>query len=92
MKPHAFDMTSFLFGVIFGGAAAVYLLADPLAWNIDGRWVLPVALIALGVAGIAGALSSLRFNRSPADEPEPHADVLDTTSVAPGSAGYAGEL
>ena len=58
MKPHSFDMTSFLFAVIFGGAAAVYLLADQLSWDVDGRWVLPVALIALGIAGIAGALST----------------------------------
>ncbi|HUV48120.1 MAG TPA: hypothetical protein VMX11_04010 [Actinomycetes bacterium] len=60
MKSHPFDMTSFLFGVIFGGAAAVYLLADQLSWDIDGRWVLPAALIALGIAGIAGALSTFK--------------------------------
>lgn len=60
MKRHPFDLTSLIFGIAFGGAATVYLLADQLAWEISGRWVLPVALIALGVAGIAGAVSGLR--------------------------------
>ena len=60
MKRHPFDLTSFIFGAVFGGAAAAYLLADQLAWDVDGRWVLPVALIVLGVAGIAGAVGGLR--------------------------------
>ena len=62
MKRHPFDLTSFIFGAIFGGAAAVYLVADQLSWDVNGRWVLPVALIALGVAGIAGAVGGLRPN------------------------------
>lgn len=64
MKRHPFDLTSFLFGLVFGGAAAAYLLADQLSWDVDGRWVLPVALIVLGVAGIAGAVGGLRPSRS----------------------------
>lgn len=73
MKRHPFDLTSFIFGAVFGGAATVYLLADQLAWDIDGRWILPLALITLGVAGIAGALSGLRSgsgSRDAEDEPE----------------------
>ena len=75
MKRHPFDLTSFVFGIVFGGAAAVYLLADQLAWDINGRWVLPVALIALGVAGIAGAVSGLRPDpeNDPAEIDEPSA-------------------
>lgn len=71
MTRHPFDLTSFIFGAVFGGAAAVYLLAEQLAWEIDGRWVLPVALIALGVAGIAGALGGLRSSSPDADDAEP---------------------
>jgi H+/Cl- antiporter ClcA len=66
MKRHPFDLTSFIFGAVFGGAAATYLVADQLAWDLDGRWALPVALIALGVAGIAGAVGGLR-STSPDD-------------------------
>ena len=64
MKRHPFDLTSFLFGAVFGGAAAAYLLADQLAWDVDGRWVLPIALIVLGVAGIAGAVGGLWPSRA----------------------------
>jgi hypothetical protein len=64
MRRHSFDLTSFMFGVVLATAAAGFLLADQLAWDVDGRWVLPVALILLGVAGVAGALSSIRGNRS----------------------------
>ena len=63
MKRHAFDMTSFLFGLVLGAAAVGFILADELSWDIDGRWVLPTALILLGVVGIAGAFSGMRPNR-----------------------------
>ena len=62
MKRHAFDMTSFLFGLVLGAAAVGFLLAEQLSWDIDGRWVLPTALILLGIVGIAGAFSGLRPN------------------------------
>ena len=60
MKRHPFDMTSFLFGTVLGGAAVGFLLADQLSWDVDGRWVLPVVLIVLGVAGVAAAVTGLR--------------------------------
>jgi hypothetical protein len=60
MKRHPFDMTSFLFGMVLGGAAIGFLLADRLSWDVDGRWVLPVVLIVLGVAGVAAAVTGLR--------------------------------
>jgi len=59
MKQHAFDATSFIFGVVLGAAGIGFLLAEQYEWNVDGRWVLPAALIALGIAGIAGAISGL---------------------------------
>jgi H+/Cl- antiporter ClcA len=84
MKRHPFDLTSFIFGAIFGGAAAVYLLADQLAWDVNGRWVLPVALILLGIAGIAGAVGGLRSSSPDADEAEVEstADELAPDSVS----------
>ena len=69
MKRHAFDATSFIFGVVLGAAGIGFLLAEQFEWDVDGRWVLPAALIALGVAGIAGAISGLAPRReSDADE------------------------
>ena len=74
MKRHAFDFTSFIFGVVLATAAAGFLVADQLSWDIDGRWVLPVALILLGVAGVAGALSGLRSARTTEGERDGDAD------------------
>jgi uncharacterized membrane protein YfcA len=77
MKRHPFDLTSLLFGLIFGGAAGAYLAAGQLDWEVDGRWVLPAALIALGVASIAGALAGLRSSAQSAEvAPESPSDEL----------------
>jgi hypothetical protein len=66
MKRHAFDLTSLLFGVVLGAAAIGFMVADQLSWDVDGRWVLPAALILLGIAGIVGAFSGLRPGAAPA--------------------------
>ena len=81
MKRHAFDLTSFLFGSVLGAAAVGFLLADQLSWDVDGRWVLPAALILLGVVGIAGAFSGLRPNGD-ADSSNEDADVDVDAAVA----------
>ena len=78
MKRHPLDLTSFIFGVVFGGAATAYLLAEQLDWDLDGRWVLPIALIALGIAGIAGALGGLRSSSPDADDAEPENAVEES--------------
>jgi hypothetical protein len=87
MKRHAFDMTSFLFGIVLGAAAVAFLLADQLSWDVDGRWVLPAALILLGVVGIAGAFSGLRPNAdSDADadsEKDEHGEAAVDDGTAP---------
>ena len=77
MKAHAFDATSFIFGVVLGAAGIGFLLAEQYEWDIDGRWVLPAALIALGVAGIAGAISGLLPGRDSA-ESAVSTDAADT--------------
>ena len=83
MKRHNFDVLSFLSGLIFGGIAVAYLLAEQQSWDIDGRWVLPGALIALGLAGIAGAVNSLRPSRDEASSKElPHESAESGDSYA----------
>ena len=79
MKRHPFDMTSFLFGVVLGGAGVGFVLADQLSWDVDGRWVLPAVLIVLGVAGIAGAVSGLK----PRDRDADGARDADATTEVP---------
>jgi hypothetical protein len=85
MKRHAFDPTSFLAGLVLGAVALAYLVAERTSWTLDGRWVLPVALIGLGVAGIAGALTGLR----PAVESDVTPPTSDQPAVAAGDAGPA---
>ena len=63
MKRHPFDAVSFVFGLVFAALAAVYLAAPQLDWDVAGPWLLPGALIALGVAAIAGAVGGLRSGR-----------------------------
>jgi hypothetical protein len=91
MKRHAFDMTSFLFGIVLGAAAVAFLLADQLSWDVDGRWILPAALILLGVVGIAGAFSGLRPSASSEQNRHDDAvagdDVDDVEAVATSSPG-----
>jgi uncharacterized membrane protein YebE (DUF533 family) len=78
MKRHDLDVLSFLSGLTFGAIAVAYLLATQQSRDIDGRWVLPGALIALGLAGIAGAVSSLRRSEAQNEVDE------DARSEAPG--------
>jgi hypothetical protein len=82
MKRHAFDPTSFVAGIVLGAVALAYLVAERTSWDVDGRWVLPVALIGLGVAGIAGALTGLRRTA----EPDVTPPASDQPEVAAGDA------
>jgi hypothetical protein len=65
MKRHTFDATSFIFGAVLAITAVGFLLAEQYSWDVDGRWVLPAALITLGAAGVAGAISGLRPKGQP---------------------------
>lgn len=86
MKRHPFDAVSFVFGLVFAALAAVYLAAPQLDWDVAGPWLLPGALIALGVAAIAGAVGGLRSGRErPAQteaDPEPEEAEISERSDA----------
>jgi uncharacterized membrane protein len=79
MKRHAFDVVSFLFALVFGALAAMYLAAPSLDWDVAGPWFFPVALIVLGVAAIVGALSGLRPRRHEAAADDPGEPLVDRT-------------
>ncbi len=58
MRRHDTDYFSLAAGLLFvllGLMFAVSTLAD---WTIDGRWVVPVMLIALGAGGVAASLTA----------------------------------
>ena len=56
MKDRSFDILSFVFGLLFVGAATAHFLDDRLAFSLDTRWIWPVLLIVAGVAVLAGAI------------------------------------
>ena len=84
MKRHAFDATSFIFGVVLAASAIGFFLAAQNEWDVDGRWVLPAVLIVLGIAGIAGAVSGLlpgsRSDDLRSDDDDAPAAQADTTT------------
>ncbi len=56
VKDRSFDLLSFVFGLLFVGAAAAHFLDDRLAFSLDTRWIWPVLLIVAGVAVLTGAI------------------------------------
>ena len=73
MRRHAFDPASFILGLVLTGVAVAYLVADAQDRTVDGAWVLPLALIGLGVAAVAAGL-----NRALRRAPQP-----DTVTSGP---------
>ena len=68
MRRHDLDMVSLITGVVFALVAAVHLVGAASDDSLDPRWLVPVLLIGLGAAGLAGALRSSR-PEEPATEP-----------------------
>jgi len=57
---HDLDLTSLVAGLVFVALATVYLVGALADVSIDAAWVFPLALIGLGVAGLAGSLVRVR--------------------------------
>lgn len=74
MSRHDLDVSSLFTGLLLLAVGGGYLVADATDISIDGRWVLPTVLIALGLTGLAGSVKRgpRRSNDTgPASEPEP---------------------
>lgn len=65
MRRHELDLTSLVAGLVFVGIAVAYLIGAYTDVHIDAGWVLPIGLVGLGLAGLAG---SLRAGLRPGDE------------------------
>lgn len=55
MKQHPFDPVSFLFGIFFLVMAGAAVFRQDIDWNV-GVWILPVAILVLGVGLLASSL------------------------------------
>lgn len=61
MRRHDTDLTALVSGLVFVLLGAGFWLDEVDAWHLQARWVWPVLLIGLGVAGLAG--SGARYRR-----------------------------
>jgi hypothetical protein len=71
MRRHELDLTSLVAGLVFIGIAVAYLIGSYTSVRIDAGWVLPIGLVGLGVAGLAGSLRVGLRRDDPAKEPTP---------------------
>lgn len=53
---HPRDTTSFILGLLLLAAGVLFLVADTTDTDVDARWAAPVALVAIGLAGLLSAL------------------------------------
>ncbi|MCU0264521.1 MAG: hypothetical protein MUC45_00160 [Actinomycetia bacterium] len=60
MQRHDLDLTSLVAGLVFVAIAVAYLVGALTDVRVDGAWVLPLGLIGLGVAGLAGSVARAR--------------------------------
>jgi hypothetical protein len=75
MRRHDLDLTSLVAGLVFVAIAVAYVVAEYTDARISAGWVLPLGLIGLGLAGLAGTLRrGLRDTRVPV-EPAPATPV-----------------
>jgi len=56
VRKHDLDLTSLIAGLVFVGIAVAYLVGAYTDIHVDGGWLLPIALVGLGLAGLAGSL------------------------------------
>jgi hypothetical protein len=56
VRRHELDVFSLVAGLVFVAVAAGHLLDVAVGLDFDGRWIAPVVLVALGAAGLGGAL------------------------------------
>ncbi|MEV4611824.1 hypothetical protein AB0K43_04370 [Kitasatospora sp. NPDC049258] len=59
MRKHRLDPFSLISGGLFTVIAALYLVSSLDSDSVDGRIVIPVTFIVLGVAGLVGAVAAM---------------------------------
>jgi hypothetical protein len=60
VRKHPLDLFSLLAGLLVAGFAIAYLVGAYTDIRMDARLVLPLVLVGLGLAGLAGAMSAQR--------------------------------
>ncbi len=73
MRKHQLDLFSLIAGGLFATIAVLYLVASLNDSTVNGRIVIPVTLIVLGTAGLAGAVAAMS-RRSRGSQPPDEGD------------------
>jgi uncharacterized integral membrane protein len=58
VRRHDLDWVALIAGLVFTGLALAYVVVGVTDVDLDGRYVWPVVLVALGAAGVATAVSA----------------------------------
>lgn len=58
MKRHPFDVVAMVWGALFLAAAVGVVLDEVVGLTVQLRWLIPVGLIVVGVAGVLTAITS----------------------------------
>lgn len=58
MDRHERDAVSLMGGLLVVLLAGLFLVGDLTDLSLDGRWVVPVVLLAVGATGLASSLRS----------------------------------
>jgi hypothetical protein len=70
VRKHPIDPFSLISGLLFTGFALAYIVGAYTDLRLDARLALPLALVGLGLAGLAGAMvAQRRADRRLADSP-----------------------
>ncbi len=81
MRRHELDVFSLVAGLVFLAIATGHLLVETTSAHIDGRWLVPLVLVALGGAGLAGSLRRRQTDTVDTLDTVGALDTLDTVET-----------
>ena len=83
MQRHETDYFSLAAGLFFTILGLVLVAAALGHWTLDGRWIAPTMLIALGAGGIAASLAATNRQRHEAEAVSSTATESDSWPTDP---------
>ena len=69
MRQHETDYFSLAAGLLFTVLGVLFAVSAATGWQIDGRWIAPTVLIALGAGGVAASLAASKRQQRDARGP-----------------------
>jgi hypothetical protein len=63
VRRHDLDLVSLMSGLVFLVLGAGWALDEPAGLDLHALWAVPVALVGVGLVGLAGAVNGVRRRR-----------------------------